>query len=691
MVWTRSAVPGELRTRDPEGVRFRTPVRPTVVIIRVMPRLVIKENQDRRVVSLARAVTSIGRAPTSHIPLLDIRASRKHCHIEREENDWLLIDLGSQNGTYVNGTLTDKRELRHGDLITIGSTRILFQDEDDAVDLDSEERTLTVSGLPMTPQELERLERERTNLLRLQRVTQALNSELDLQRLLSLIMDHAVELTDAERGFLVLVKDGALEFEIARSFEQDDLEEPEYSISHSIARKVLTTGDPILSVNAMGDERFNEIHSIETIGLRSVMCLPLRTQDRIVGILYVDNRLHKGVFDDDHMRMLDAFSDQAALAVENARLVRELREKGEALESSNHEIEALNAKLEKRVATQVNEIKRISTELAHRQGEMEHKYSYEEIVGRSSAMQRVFRILDRIIDSDMPVLIEGESGTGKELIARAVHYNGERRRQKFVSENCGAIAETLLESELFGYVRGAFTGADRNRKGLFEQAHRGTLFLDEVGEMSLDMQKKFLRVLQEGRVRPVGAKDEVEADVRIVSASNRNLRALVGAGKFREDLYYRLKVLEVILPPLRERREDIPSLVEHFLKRAVGQEPPPSVDPRVLELLKAYDWPGNVRELENEVSRMVAFSDDVIVPDILSESVRGGRGVYASSLGGEGCGNLAELVARVETSEISRALRMAEGNKTRASQTLGISRFTLQRKLDKYEIEFEEA
>jgi transcriptional regulator with GAF, ATPase, and Fis domain len=636
-------------------------------------------------------VTTIGRAPTSHVPLLDIRDRRKHCHIEREENDWLLVDLGSQNGTYVNGTLTDKRELRHGDLITIGSTRILFQDEDDAVDLEAEERTLTVGALPVTPQELERLERERTNLLRLQRVTQALNSELDLKKLLSLIMDHAVELTDAERGFLVLVKDTALEFAVARSFEQDDLEEPEYSISHSIARKVLTSGEPILSVNAMGDERFREIHSIETIGLRSVMCLPLRSPERTVGILYVDNRLHKGVFDEDHLRMLDAFADQAALAIENARLVRELREKTDALEAGKREIEALNTQLEKRVVRQGREIERISSELAQRQGEMEHKYSYAEIVGASPAMQRVFRILDRIIDSDMPVLIEGESGTGKELIARAVHFNGERRRQRFVSENCGAIAETLLESELFGYVRGAFTGADRNRKGLFEQAHRGTLFLDEVGEMSLDMQKKFLRVLQEGRVRPVGAKEEVEADVRIVSASNRNLRALVEAGKFREDLYYRLKVLEVILPPLRQRREDIPLLVDHFLKKATGGETPPRVDPRVIELLKAYDWPGNVRELENEVSRMVAFSDEVIVPDVLSESVRGGRGVYATAIGSEGCANLAELVARVETSEISRALRMAEGNKTRASQMLGISRFTLQRKLDKYEIEIEEA
>jgi transcriptional regulator with GAF, ATPase, and Fis domain len=665
-----------------------------------MPKLVIQENQDRRVLRLVREVTTVGRAPTNHVPLVDIRASRKHCRIEREDEDrWLLIDLGSQNGTFVNGSLVDRRELRDGDVITIGATRLRFL-PDGVADLEADERAMgpvpdplaqTVTHLPIPPDQLEEIANERTNLQRLQRITQAMNSELDLPKLLSLIMDHAVELSDAERGFLVLVKDKALTFEVARNFEQEDVEEPEYTISHSIARQVLESGEPVVSVNAMNDDRFAQIHSIETIGLRSVMCMPLKSRDAMVGILYLDNRLHKGVFSDHQLRMLNAFADQAALSIENATLVRELREKGEELEARNEEIAKLNESLKKRVEHQGIEIERITGELKERQAQLEHKYSYTEIIGQSPAMERVFNLLDRVVDSEMPVLVGGESGTGKELIARAIHFNGPRRRQRFVSENCGAITESLLESELFGYVRGAFTGADRNRKGLFEQAHRGTLMLDEVGEMSLGMQKRLLRVLQEGRIRPVGGKEEIEVDVRIVSASNRDLRAMVEEGTFREDLYYRLKVLEIDLPPLRGRREDIPLLVEHFIRTAAGDKEPPKLDPRVLDLLMAYDWPGNVRELENEVNRVVAFSDEVVLPDVLSESVRGGRGAYPAAMTTEHAGSLSDLVARVETSEIQRALRTAGGNKTKASQILGISRFTLQRKLEKYEIDIEEA
>jgi transcriptional regulator with PAS, ATPase and Fis domain len=293
------------------------------------------------------------------------------------------------------------------------------------------------------------------------------------------------------------------------------------------------------------------------------------------------------------------------------------------------------------------------------------------------------------VDSEVPVHIHGESGTGKELVARAIHMYGPRAKGAFVSENCAALTETLLESELFGYVKGAFTGAEKDKKGLFEQAHKGTLFLDEVGDMSQGMQRKLLRVLQEGEVRPVGGVAPVKVDVRILSASNRDLSAMVEDGSFREDLFYRLRVLHIRMPPLRERREDVPLLVSTFLdreaKRMGGK--PKRMAPGVLELLVAYDWPGNVRELENECLRMVALSSEVVESDVLSEQIRGHvpKGLPASSP--DEVRDLNVLVETVEVNEIRKALSLAENNKTRAADMLRISRFALQRKLEKYGIE----
>jgi transcriptional regulator with PAS, ATPase and Fis domain len=241
-----------------------------------------------------------------------------------------------------------------------------------------------------------------------------------------------------------------------------------------------------------------------------------------------------------------------------------------------------------------------------------HRERYTEIIGESPGILRVFRLMDRIADSMVPVLIQGESGTGKELVAAALHRNSFRRDKPFVAENCAAIPETLLESELFGYKKGAFTGADRSKVGLFKVADGGTLFLDEIGDMSLSMQKKLLRVLQDGEVRPVGSNEVFHVDVRIISASNKNLKEMVRSRLYREDLYYRLNTITVTVPPLRDRAEDIPILVEFFVKRIAGEmgcEPVP-VSGEAMEALKRYKWPGNIRELENEVRRCMALLGD---------------------------------------------------------------------------------
>jgi transcriptional regulator with GAF, ATPase, and Fis domain len=653
--------------------------------MRSMPRLIVIENATERVLELDHAPIAIGRHPESDVVLQSPRVSRQHCRIEATGAGFRVVDAGSQNGTFVNGRLVTARDIRDGDCIEIAGARIFLGriPEDDPGTLTddlSPSRTLRLEDPVAQPssEEFEELRRERSRLVRLQRINRAITSELDLKRLLDVIMDCAIELTNAERGFLLLKDGDALRFEIARNFTREEIANPEAAVSRSIAEKVIASGEPLLSVNALEDQRLDSARSIEVLGLRSVLCVPLQVRERVIGAIYLDNRLHQAVFDPEDLRTLEGFRDQAAIAIENARLYRELKDQSER-------VERLNAELQATVITQKGEIEETRTRLREKQHVLEQKFNYKNIIGTSRAMQSMFRLLDRVVESDVPVLIQGESGTGKELVARAIHFNGPRREARFVSENCAALPETLLESELFGYVRGAFTGANRDKKGLFELAHKGTLFLDEVGDMSPDMQKKLMRVLQEKEVRPVGGKEAILVDVRIVSASNKDLKELVARSLFREDLYFRLQVVTVELPPLRDRREDIPLLVQHFLRHYSTslKRSLPRMHPDVMARLVDYPWPGNVRELENEVLRMLTLGGDEITLDVLSASVRE-RLLQRAIDEREGVRDLNLLVDKVEREEIERALRIADGNKTRAAALLKISRFTLQRKLAKF-------
>jgi transcriptional regulator with GAF, ATPase, and Fis domain len=312
-------------------------------------------------------------------------------------------------------------------------------------------------------------------------------------------------------------------------------------------------------------------------------------------------------------------------------------------------------------------------------------YGYANLIARSRSMQEIFELVDRIAATDHPVIIQGESGTGKELVARAIHFNGRRRERPFIAENCAALSDSLLEAELFGYVKGAFTGADRDRKGFFELADGGTLFLDEIGEMSEKMQKDLLRVLQEGEVRPVGGKKVIKVDVRIICASNRDLAAMVRDGAFRKDFYYRLNVMTVELPPLRERREDIPLLVDRFLEN-IGRDtgtPRKTLAPAALEALQEYDWPGNIRELKNEIKRVVALArGDCIQVSELRYRPKG----LAPQVPERAPASSGEFVPleELERRHVLEALRRTDGNKARAAQLLGINKATVFRKLKNY-------
>ncbi len=323
--------------------------------------------------------------------------------------------------------------------------------------------------------------------------------------------------------------------------------------------------------------------------------------------------------------------------------------------------------------------------------ELPDRYKFENIVGRSAAMLEIFRLLDKVCNSESTVLVNGESGTGKELVARAIHYNGVRKSKPFVVQNCSAFNDNLLESALFGHTKGSFTGAIKDKKGLFEVADGGTFFLDEVGDMSPSLQVKLLRVLQEGTFIPVGGNHPKKVDVRVIAATHKDLQEMVRTGEFREDLFYRINVIRLQVPPLRERREDLPMLIEHFLRkhRREGQRVR-GLSPQTLTLLQSYAWPGNIRELENEIERLLVLAgdEDLLPAELVSgrirDAVRSPSRNEPLPLGESTPVNLNEAVEQLERQLISRGLEETQGNRSKLSRLLGISRSNLLLKIQKY-------
>ncbi len=531
------------------------------------------------------------------------------------------------------------------------------------------------------------------DLRRLTEIARALNLEPDLRHLLDLILDRVVELTGAERAFLILRSaEGKLEVRASRSLDREDVKKPSAKVSRSILVQAEKSGRPVLTTNATMDPRFAGSDSVAYMKLRAVLCLPMPVRGKSVGMLYIDNRFEEGVFQSLDMGLLEAFAAQAAIALENARLHQENLGRQKELERSKEKVEELNRVLRDQVRRQGAELDQVKQVLRERHGEAKLKYSYPEMVGRSRRHMDLLRLLDRVVDTQVPILIHGESGSGKELVARAIHFQGPRKDRAFVSENCSAIPETLLESELFGYAKGAFTGADRDKSGLLEQADGGTLFLDEIGDMSAEMQSKLLRVLEAGQVRPVGGKEARTVNVRVLAASHRDLRKMVEEKSFREDHFYRLAVITVEVPPLRERREDVPLLVERFLEAYAadsGQERRRASE-EALALLSDYDWPGNVRELRNEIFRACALSEKVIVPEILSAQIRE-RAIprfLPARLDDRPLKDLVQdAVEIVERRAVREALDRAGWKKTETAKILGVSRPTLDAKIEQYGLE----
>ena len=438
--------------------------------------------------------------------------------------------------------------------------------------------------------------------------TRLMNEAGDPEEVLSRLLDAAMALTGAQRGFLVLGGPADFRVRVARSMEEGGAGAPERALSTSLLRMVLESGKSVVTADAVNDERLSRFFSVRDLRLRSILVVPLRRGSRTLGAFYMDNQYLESVFSDQNRLALELLADQAALAFENAAYRTEVRD--------------LNARLQERVDEQGRELEGIRTTV--RSLRKEAKYAYEGIFRKEGPMAEVLQVVDRAVESDVPVLLEGETGTGKELIARAIHLHGPLRDGPFVVVNCAAIPDSLIEAELFGARRGAFTGADADRPGSFRAADGGTIFLDEIGEMPPDVQAAFLRALQFGEFTPLGSTEVVKVRVRVIAATNRDLREMLAARTFREDLYHRIAVFPIRLPPLRERVEDIPGLAALFVRQfAAGQgRGPRRLTARAVSRLLRHPWPGNVRELQNVLHRAVLKSPgDVLGPEDLDLDV----------------------------------------------------------------------
>ena len=545
-------------------------------------------------------------------------------------------------------------------------------------------------------------------LTKLLEINRELAREHKLEPLLERVTDHAISLVQAERGFVILAKDGALVLHTSRNRKGDA---SHAKFSSNIAEKVIATGEPVITLSARDDERMADYLSVHQLNVQSVACVPIRAPDnRTAGALYVETRHRPGSLFHAELPTLMAFADQAAVAIENAHLISENQQRAEELAKTNAELEKAHARLQEVLGHRTAQLESTRRDLDATRAVLRGHFGYQGLVGTSERMRRVYALVDRVKDMDVPVLITGESGTGKEMVARAIHRGGPRGKKPFTGINCGAIPEHLLESELFGHTKGAFTGADRDRKGLFRETEGGTILLDEIGEMPHKMQAGLLRVLQEHVVRPVGGAREEPVSVRVIAATNRNLERMVAEGTFREDLYYRLRVVDVLLPSLRERAEDIPMLIDHFLNifAARYRRERKTISRDALRLLCSCPWPGNVRQLENSLLNAWVMSDrsQLEIEDFEMTGLQGASEQFARAseerrattsqvrlIDTPGPGDRAapsETLSAHEASEKERmiaALSGANWNRVKAAEMCQIPRRTFYRRLKKYGIQ----
>ncbi|HUV35850.1 MAG TPA: sigma 54-interacting transcriptional regulator [Patescibacteria group bacterium] len=507
--------------------------------------------------------------------------------------------------------------------------------------------------------QLQKTEHRLTKLEMLVDITKALNSTLNLNEVLEKIIDSVINLADTDRGFLMLAnRNGDMEFRIARDRTEQPLDKDDFAVSYSIIDDVVKKGKPLFISDILEHDRFRDQKSVIDLNLRTAVCLPLTLENRVIGVIYTDsNRLAEELNEDD-MSIVSAFASQAAIAIENARLHGELILSKENLARENLELKQ----------------------------ELSEKYEFSGIIGKSKAMLDIFSMIKKVAPLTSTVLIQGPTGTGKELIARAIHFHSPRKTKQLVTINCGAMPENLLESELFGHVKGAFTGAISDKAGLFEIADGGTIFLDEIGDMPQPLQVKLLRALQDGEIRRVGGTTSRTVDVRVIAATNRDLTEDIKNKSFRQDLYYRLNVVPIHIPPLRERKEDILPLTEHFLEKYSTKlaKQDMRILPEAIKLILANQWEGNVRELENTVERALALSGESTVLSVEHfPQLRRDPDIFDQL---EHRKSLKEKLRTVEKKIIIETLEKTNWKITKSAEILEVTRQHLHNKIKQHNI-----
>lgn len=601
-------------------------------------------------VELAKEEFTIGRDSANDLAISDLLLSRKHCVIRKQGDGFMLGDLGSLNGSLLNGVPIRERLLQHGDRIQIGDTTLVFLLEPSEVDTaapvelvempDSSNSTVQVrleDSLYGSRQSIStalatdaRTTKDLKTLLDLSTSLHAIRNVRELQ---DCLIEAAFSLVPAEQGAILTLDTSGKDFASIDGHARNRESRQAIRISRTAVQMALDTRAAVLGGSSLDRRGVGiESHSLIDSRVRCWICAPLEAYGRTVGAIYLDSTDPSSRFDENHLQLIAGLAGMGGMALDHALHSDEL----------------------------ISENRQLQSELA-----LDH-----EMVGEGVKIKEVLRWISRVAPTDATALIQGESGTGKELVARAIHRNSPRANRPFVAINCAALAESLLESELFGHEKGAFTGAIAQKKGKLEMAEGGTLFLDEVGELALTLQAKLLRVLQSHEFERVGGTRPMKADIRVIAATNRDLEAAVKSGGFRQDLYYRLNVISVRMPALRERKEDLPLLASYFVSRCSKRSPRriTGISAEARECMMQYDWPGNIRELENAIERAVVLgSSEKILPEDLPEAV-----LEMSPPGDPANARYHDAVREAKKQLILTALDQAGGNYTEAARILGL-------------------
>jgi Nif-specific regulatory protein len=615
---------------------------------------------------------TLGRANTNRIILKDDLCSREHAEVFQLDGRWYLRDLNSLNGTRINGAaLTADRELQPGDEVGLGRSSLIFVENLSQLPSLPEAPPPTADGQLNIKKRLRQtrflapLPTDKTpgtramaahqpashnlgeDLALLYRLALAMGSAATYQELVQTVLDGLLEAIPADVGAILTVKEGR-DLEVAAHRQRDPSVKTYHKVSQFVSNEVLSTREAILAEDVSRDQLLRNRESLSDLGATSLICAPIAFNAEILGLIHL--------YCTDPLRSLDGEDLEFAVAVA------------------------------KQLASAIHQLRRQATLTAQNRSLRDQLKVESELVGNSGVMKAVESQIGRVAATNATVLIRGESGVGKELVARAIHYSSPRKDGPFVCLNCAALTETLLESELFGHEKGAFTGATERMVGKFEAANHGTIFLDEIGEMNMGTQAKLLRVLEGHPFERVGGHTPIRVEVRVVAATNKPLEQGLHAGTFRKDLFFRLQVVEIRVPPLRERIEDVPILAEHFLKRFVRETGRKirGFTPAALKKMQEYHWPGNVRELRNVVERAVALglgpvldAGDIWLSSLDLDSPMAGqpRAVYEPT-------SLEEMERR----HILATLEHTDWNKSQAATILNIERSTLDRKIKLYDL-----